>query len=410
MLTTAGLLGFANSPSLRRQLGFDLAEFWFADSYAVLAASDAAKAGIDPVRANPLDILHRRHVYSDWWLGLHLVGLSREDNLLVGAFWVGGFLLTAWLLLRPPDVRTTLRYAILVLSPSVLLAIHRANNDLVIFILLTLGVLLLSRFRIWGWIPALLLIALAAGLKFYPIVGAAVFFLLRPARRLFLATGMAVVVLSGVLYTVWSSLGRGNLPIPVSIHTLGAPILLRALGYAGDGTTFIASALLASAAFALMRTKRTAGLTDPARDFESRAAFMLGAAVLVACFLAGVSFGYRWIFGLCLAPWLLAEARDATLPRVRRGSAVLAGVLLPVVLWMDGLYCLAFNALTKPMSPQQMAHWDQTWEAGWRLASQSVAWIFVALLAGWLLEACVATGRELLAARGRENTGASRPD
>src|SRR6185295_13350101 len=82
------------------------------------------------------DPLLRYHVYSDWWLALSGLGLGRQHNFLVGTTWVGAFAVTAWMTARPRHWREAIWLATLLVSPPVLLAVNRANNDLVIFVLL----------------------------------------------------------------------------------------------------------------------------------------------------------------------------------------------------------------------------------------------------------------------------------
>jgi hypothetical protein len=383
LLTTLGLLSFASSPELKRRLGLNQHDLWFADTYAVLAASDAHRAGIDPTVVNPLDILDRAHGYSDWWYGLAHLGLTRDHNFLVGASWVLSFLVVAWLTLRPADPAAAARFAVLVLSPPVLFAVNRANNDLLIFAFLGVATLVLRPGKTWSWLPALALIALSTGLKFYPVVAAIIFLLLRPSRRLVLVAATAALVLGVVLLTVWSTLARGQFALPATLYTFGAPTLLRDLGYAGTHTLLIAGAFLALCAAALNRARLTVGLADDSIDFHTRALFLLGATTLLACFLAGVSYSYRWIFALWLAPWLLDHARNVSLAPPRRRLAALTGWLLLALSWLDGLFCLATNTLLGP-SAQSLVH-ELQW--AWRFLTQPLAWLFFALLAGWIADA-----------------------
>ena len=122
LLRTLGILGYENTQ--------------FLDSYAVLAAVDAVRAGANPHGPNALDPLMRGHVYSDWWLALRWLGLTRAHNFLVGHTWITGFALTVWVTARPRQICETFWLAALLLSPPFFLAVERANNDLVIFILL----------------------------------------------------------------------------------------------------------------------------------------------------------------------------------------------------------------------------------------------------------------------------------
>ena len=382
-LTLAGLLAFAAAPGLKRTLGLNHFDLWFSDSYAVLAAVDAHRAGLDTLVSNPLDLLDRPHSYTDWWYALGPLGLTRADNFLVGASWVAAFLLVTWLTLRPTHPGAALGCTLLVLSPPVLLALNRANNDLVIFTLLGLAALLLHPRRPWSWLPALALIALATGLKFYPVVGAAVFLLVRPARRLTAALALSVPVLALVLRDVLPDIARGQFPLPPGLYCMGAGQLFRDLGYHGSGVPLFAGLLLAIPAWALVRARLTTGLADDSRDFAPRALFLLGAATLTACFLAGISYGYRWIFSLWLAPWLLATRRDLTLAPSRRRLATATGSLLLLIVWLDGTYCLVTNALVGPMPSAQL----QSRQLTWRLGTQPLSWIFFTLLTGWIADA-----------------------
>lgn len=392
-LTITGFLVFAASPGLKRKLGLNQFGLWFADSYAVLAAVDAHRAGIDTITSNPLDLLHRPHSYTDWWYALGPTGLTRDDNFLVGAAWVLAFLVVTWLTLRPADPRATLYCTLLALSPPVLLAVNRANSDLVIFTLLGLAALVLHPRRAWSWLPALALIALATGLKFYPVVGAAIFLLLRPTRRMLAAVGLSALVLAVVLLDVLPDIGRGQFPIPPSLYSLGAGQLFRDLGYAGRGVPVFSLLILALAACTFVRARLTTGLADDSRDFTTRVLFLLGATTLTACFLAGVSFGYRWVFSLWLAPWLLATSRDLTLAPSRRRLATATGWLLLTIVWLDGAYCLVTNTLVGPMPSAQLRSWQLTW----RLATQPLSWILFALLSGWIADALLGAVRTLRA-------------
>ena len=95
------LLAWTLSPRVRALAGLFDHGRWFLDSQAVLAASDAAKAGLNPEAPNPYDAFQRPHSYSDWWFGLGQLGLTRDDNFLVGGAWVLLFLAAVFLTVRP---------------------------------------------------------------------------------------------------------------------------------------------------------------------------------------------------------------------------------------------------------------------------------------------------------------------
>jgi len=195
---------------------------WFLDSYAILAASDTLRAGVDPVQPMAFDVQHRAHIYSDWWYGVGKLGLTRDDNFLLGGLWVLAFVLSAWIFLRPKSARETAWYLCLFISPPVLLGVNRANNDLVIFVLLVFATLILARQTLLRLAAAIGVLAAATGLKYYPIVGAAVFLLVRPRSRLITTVLSAVVVLGATLASVASALGR-------AISTASQPAFIRSV-------------------------------------------------------------------------------------------------------------------------------------------------------------------------------------
>jgi len=377
-----GLLAFVLWPKALNKLGVFDYGMWFLDSYAILAASDTLKAGVDPVQPMAFDVQHRAHIYSDWWYGVGKLGLTREDNFLLGGLWVLSFVLAAWIFLRPKSARETAWYLCLFISPPVLLGVNRANNDLVIFVLLVFAALILARQTLVRLAAAIGALAVATGLKYYPIVGAAVFLLVRPRSRLIATVIAAVVVLGATMASVASALGRANLNgISASIYTFGAPVILRDLGWEGPRALgagiLIMAALVAASIF-----WRGLRVMSETKSPVTQAAFVLGAAMLVGCFLTGISFAYRCAFLLLVAPWLWEQ-------RTLRTDANLALWLTTAVMWLDGVSCLVMNFLVGPVN-KAVVPTIQLW---WRFATQPIAWLLMVLLIRWLLEIGLAAWR-----------------
>ena len=377
-----GLLAFVLWPKALNKLGVFDYGMWFLDSYAILAASDTRLAGADPVQPMAYDIQHRAHIYSDWWYGVGRLGLTRDDNFLLGGLWVLAFVLASWLFLRPKSAGETAWYLGLFISPPVLLAVNRANNDLVIFVLLVLAALVLARQTLLRLAAALAALAVATGLKYYPIVGGAVFLLVRPRSRLLATLVAAAVVLGATMASVASALGRANLNgISASIYTFGAPVVLRDLGWEGP-RALVAGLLLMAGLVAASIFWRGLRTHTESRSPVTQAAFVLGAAVLAGCFLTGISFAYRCAFLLLVAPWLWEQ-------RSMRADAKLGLWLVTAVMWLDGLSCLVMNFAVGPVDKAVVP----TIQLAWRFATQPVAWLLMVLLIRWLLEVAVAAWR-----------------
>lgn len=380
VLLSAGYATVMLWPEVLATMGFSFHREWFLDSHAILAANDAARAGTNPAEPNALDPLQRPHVYSDWWLGLHRLGLTRADNLAFGGMCCGVFLAVALAGVRPATYGAALVLAAILLSPPTLLALQRANNDLLIFTVLGLGLLALSvkrtpvRLACFG-----ALVVLATGLKYYPILAAGALLAVLPWRR---ATGWIFgLTAAGALLALGSeraALGRGLFELPPTIHVFGAQVVWRDLAPDRPTQALVAVALLALGAGLAWRRGWTSGLAEATRGPEGeRLMFAVGACLLVGCFVAGANYVYRWIFGLWLCPWLWREATAG------RTSAWFALGFWLVALWADGVLCLVVNSLGLPYRPG----------FGWRLVTQPFSWGLMGLLSGWLLQAVVTQAR-----------------
>ncbi|MDO8542542.1 MAG: hypothetical protein Q7S40_19040 [Opitutaceae bacterium] len=380
-----GLALVAAIPSVIPTLGLNSLNRWFIDSFAILAANDAIRLGLNPWDANPLDIIGRAHVYSEWWFGLRHLGLTRDHNFLFGAVSIGLFLIVALAGLRPRTVKEALLIAAVILSPPFLLAFNRANNDLLVFALLGAGLLgLRSSNATWRWCVVVVTIALGTGLKYYPIVAvAALGLIIRPTRRMILITGGASVAALGCFVLVAHAAPRGMLDLPASVYLFGATELLRGLGLTNGGKTVVATFILGVSGCALAFGGVTRGLADETRgSIQERAMFAVGALLLSGCFVAGSSYAYRWIFSLWLWPWLWRESQQHAGGKLPR----LALALLGISLWADGIFCLVVNLSGR-------WQWEQVTQAinFWSYVTQPLVWLLMGLLAGWLVDALRAT-------------------
>lgn len=382
-----GWMAVALWPRLLLALGMDDFGRWFLDSYAVLAASDAVRLGVDPHGPNPMDPLLRNHKYSDWWYALGGLGLTRDHNFLLGLLWVGGFALAAGATARPENFREAAWLGVFLLSPPVLLAVNRANNDLVIFVLLAMAGSWAVGLAWRRQLLAVLLLGLATGLKFYPVVAMGALLWIRPVRRRLAVLLLALAISGALLVALWPQLARGQFFVESGLHTMGAALLGREFGLADRASGALALGLVGLGGVLLAARGFTRGLADQGPE-RLRLLTAMGIIVLLACFAAGISYAYRWIFAIWPALWLWRRSGGAA--GTDRRAARLGCVLLVAALWLDGVLCLVVNLgpfqLTAP-ALEELQRW-------WRLATQPLAWLLLMLLAGWLLEGAVNLGRE----------------
>jgi hypothetical protein len=355
----------------------------FMDLYGILAASDAAQAGVDPFLPNRFDPYHRPHVYTTWWLGLGHLGLGRSDTPWLGAALLISALLAALVMVRPRNPREGLWLAVVLVSPAFLMTVNRANNDLVVFVLMSAGLLCFRR-DAWPWRTlGVLLFALSAVLKYYPLVALVALLGVRSRREF--AGHLALYGL--LLVLAWPGLEPGlksaarYMPQPEWLYAYGAPVLGRNLGITVAAAWLVPAALLAGwAGVAAWRKRPEPAPAAPAAERE----FILGAAMLVGLFFLGSSFVYKLVFALWLLPWLWQTPADAAEARWRRAT----WWLLLAVVWFEGAVALGLNLMFEPSSGRALALLK-----GGLLVSQLLTWVWIGCLLRSLVVMLAGAGR-----------------
>ena len=362
------------------QIGFagvGYKELWFFDLLAVLAANDAAAAGIDPYTPNRFDFLSRPHVYGPLWLCLRHFGITRQHLIPLGLILGIAFVIVAIRVLSPKSAGACLWSAGVLLTTPVLLALERANNDLVVFLLLTPVVpLLVSERRFLGWL-AVVLIAFAAALKYYPAVAAIV--LLGAGAARIVRSRLAVSALGLLLIAVQVVAlvpKNATVPQPDGIFSFGGIAVFRELGVRAMWPQVV---VILSALIAVVLWWRSSWFRDWQPGLRWRREwlyFILGSAVLTGCFFIGQHFAYRWIFAVWMAPfwWVVLRARETPLG-VRRIAKVTT-VLFVIMLWAEPLFVLFLH---------QVFH-QETLQAAhvMALVMQPFTWAFFLLLLGFI--------------------------
>lgn len=355
---------------------------WFLDLFAVLASNDAVSRGLDPYVPNPLDYFHRPHVYSAWWLHLRDLGLTRADVRWLALALIALFLVAALGRLRPREPRQLLFHLAVLCSSPVLLAVNRANNDLVVFILLTPLVSCLLDRRPAVRFVAPLLVAVAAGLKYYPAVAGLVLLAAAPVRELRWRVAVAVALLALVgLDLAPNLIAFGGLaPHPDGLMTFGAGALFNDLGWHGLGPKLLSVGLGVAAFGWFWRSRRFAGWEPTGEMQVEWLHFTLGAALLAGCFFASMNYAYRFIFAIWLAPLLWSLPRDATAPEAVRRFARLTRALMIAVLWIDATYCMVLNRFIGHVPFPTLGVWaDRLF-----LVEQPLFWAFFVCLLAFL--------------------------
>ena len=310
---------------------------YFADWFAVLAASDARAAGADPYAVpNFFDPFGRPHIYGPWWLELSALGLTRAHNFASGlTLSLAALLAGAWLL-RPRGPGAALVAAAVLATPGFLLAYERANNDLAIVLLLALAGWAAGRGSRAGRILALAGLLFAAGLKIYPVAAAGLLLAGRPAGRGRDACwlGLAAIGFGAIawLYAPEFQRAVGLVPRLDIAQAYGLPVIPYLWDNPGMLRGWLVAGLLPGLGFWAWRAWR--GRRVPAGGAEPMAEgwLLAGAGVWFLCYAVNTNFGYRSVLLLLPAAAWLRWAQGPAGPGRTQARWALGGLL--VTLWL----------------------------------------------------------------------------
>lgn len=339
-----------------RLLGVEPFAFPFLDTHAVLAAAECGRRGIEVYLSNPCDVLGRPHVYSPLWLAIVPDGLGVWSTGCVGAILDLLFLLSLVAVLRPCTAKELLILGSAVVSPMTVYALERANNDLVIFLLVICGAMLFTLphpYRLFSYG----LFVVAGLLKYYPL--ALLVLAAREGRRdglVIAAAAISTLVLFGVAFYPELSVAGASIPAGASYFTDAFSARNLPFGFAealGEGVsrTLISGSLLGVlSGLAVARTVRTARLLGQEQiDWTaSEAQFLaIGGLLVAVCFFAGQNVNYRGIFLLPVLSGLVCLQRSAKDRDVRRFFGQMIAALL-FVMWEE-CFRRALHAVVSPV-------------------------------------------------------------
>lgn len=303
-------LGVLARPSGLTWWGVSPLEPRFSDTVAILAAGEAAHAGIDVYAGNPLDPQNRPHVYGPWWLAAGWMGLGRADAWWVGLLLDAVALAVALRLLSPRDLAGAAVTVLLLASPPMLLALERGNNDLVMLILAAAAAWCLGRRAQSAPAAAAGLLVAASALKLYPVVALPALAARATSRRRALLLVACAVAACALLTWLQLAAYRRTLaiaPAPLTLFAHGAGLTVKILRWLAEPRAWILAGMAAAGATLLglgLPRARAAWRLLPATGTMT-AAYVAGALAWIGCYLVTTSFPYRLVLLLLPAACLL---------------------------------------------------------------------------------------------------------
>jgi hypothetical protein len=141
----------------------------FADMRVITAGAECIRLGYDVLVENPCDPWNRQMNYPRIWSTPASWGLDQSHTVVLGILCGLLFFIFTFVIIERLNYIEALLYALILCSPSVMLAVERGNNDLINFTLLALSLLIMtSKSLIWRFF-SYVIILFASILKLYPI-------------------------------------------------------------------------------------------------------------------------------------------------------------------------------------------------------------------------------------------------
>jgi hypothetical protein len=345
------------------------------DTHTLLGSMEADWRGLDAYSYNAITM---PHWYSHWWF---LIGWAQPTQVAtrwVGPLISGSALVAAWMVLRPRSLRELGWGLIVLCSAPLILGLHRANADMLLFALLALSVPLLnSSVRFWRIAGAPLLIALATGLKYYPGTAGLLLLAVRPARdrtwALVAGVGLLVLTMISVAPDLVHYVNDG----PISgFYTFGAAPLFSIFNLPALAP-LLTLVFLSLTGWVLLQRTGLRAWSPPAERRTDYLMFILGAVVLTGCFVVTVNYAYRWIFLVGMIPFLCRCDFAHTHPALENLQKVTL-LLIALALWTEFPVVTTLNLVGA--SQEVINRWED-WTTGFL---QIVTWSLFACLSGWL--------------------------
>lgn len=313
--------------------------FEFLDLRYWTTAWECVRDGVEIDPVNPCDAQRRLLDHPRIWLAPAVLGLGEGSTVVLGLAIGLVFFLCVCAVIGELSAWDALVYAAILCSPSVLLGVERGNTDVIVFVVVVAGVLLLRSPRPMVAACGHGILLLASFLKLYPVLAWGVL-LRRPLRTAILGGAALAVAFAAYAFATREHLRAIRATLPRELRfSYGAPVLAEGSGLGFlEGVTgqlvVVAAGLVlaAGAAAVFLRRRRVSidrGERDPraVRDLD---AFWAGAGVYVGSFALTYNFNYRLIFLILTVPQLLRWSRERA-PLVPYAPVALS--LLLLALW-----------------------------------------------------------------------------
>lgn len=321
----------------------------FLDMKGRLAHIQGHRMGLDIYSVpNPLDPLNRINDKPSYTLLLGHLGLNLEHAVPLSILFIVLMVLGTLLFIKPRTWSQMIAAYLAICSPSVLYAVERGNDDLVIFVLLLTVPIFLAKNTLWGNTVAFCLISLVSPAKYYPFAAYILFAHPQKTNRqaFFWLTSSITFITVFFLVTYKEILFLSSrIPQPNYLNSFGAKLFFELLELTPPLPTLLTLfSLVIILIFVSILSFYKHGILPNIKKTEEYY-FILGSAIFVFCFFLSSNSDYRLIFCLFLLPALFSWLSNSQINSYLRLVVVSSIVLIIVIMWIPYLYFLSNRVL-----------------------------------------------------------------
>lgn len=280
----------------------------FADVIIITSGAESHALGYDPLFYNPQNPFKNQMNYPRIWQCIFALGINKSHTIYIGSFLIILFFLGIFMALNEIDNFTAVVLSIIIFSPAVMLGLERGNNDLFIFFILSIA-LVIGRNSALVSLP---LILFASILKVYPIFGLG--YLLKESKKrfLYLLLFSCCIFLIYIIFT-WDDLVqikkvtfRGVTPsYGINVFSMWVRNLSgsKFMGKVALGLSYLIIILIFITSLAISYKNQKSLIIKEGRHID---AFRLGAGIYLGTFMIlGNNWDYRLMFLIFTIPQLI---------------------------------------------------------------------------------------------------------
>lgn len=285
----------------------------FADMRVITAGAECIRLGHDVLIENPCDPWQRPMNYPRIWSIFASLGINQGHTIALSVLCALIFFILFFLIIKKINYTESLLYASILCSPSIMLAIERGNNDLIVFIILAIALLIIERDKFYLDCLSMIMVIFASIIKLYPVFAISVFLKMKRQKFVFFLIFAITFFGTYIIYN-FDNLKLISRATPRSKHlSYGSKVIFDVLADLDFTSYFrwitppIIILLLTSIVLVLLFAPNSNKMLNKFDDFDIQkiSSFRIGCSIYIGTFFIGNNWDYRLIFLIFTIPQIL---------------------------------------------------------------------------------------------------------